>query len=100
MKLNRPASFVNVVRWMFVSGSVILTSAPTRTAPCGSVTCPDIVPEDADCAHPWMAPKPSRTTTPSNWHAEKIDARKFVRLHPSFISPSYPQETAKLVPGC
>ncbi len=62
MKLYRPVSFVEAVRSVLVERSINLISAPTSTAPCWSVTCPEIVPLAADCASAGVAVKLAAST--------------------------------------
>src|SRR4051794_22102732 len=92
MKLNRPVLLVKVVRVRLVCGSVMRISAPTSTAPCGSVTWPDTMPEDADCAPACAAPKTSNAR-PLNKHAESIRTREspsvdvWFMMHPNPTDP-------------
>src|ERR1700736_6692063 len=84
MKLNRPASLVRVVRVVLVDGSIMRTSAPTSAAPCGSVTCPDTVPDDADCAGACTAPNMSRAARQIDKNAAAIPERKLVNVNCTF----------------
>src|SRR5208282_6170416 len=50
-KKYRPSPLVTSLRAPCVATSVSVTSAPTRTAPVGSVTVPVTVPVETDCAY-------------------------------------------------
>src|SRR5882724_8272407 len=84
MKLNRPASFVCVVRVLLVSGSVMRISAPVKAAPCGSDTCPETVPEEADCAAALTAVRSSRIAREITRH---VAVWEYVKLKMSIYHP-------------
>jgi hypothetical protein len=78
---------------MLVSGSVMRISAPVNNALCGSVTCPDTVPDDADCAAAGAGRNTSATAKPSTQHAEIVRARKLVNLDCLLMIPHDPQSS-------
>src|SRR5436309_9079237 len=87
-KLYRPASFVDVVRGAFVATSSRTTSAPGTAAFCWSVTWPETVPVEVDCAQADVALMPSQIpmqATGSPKKSEDIPARPSLWLR--FITP-------------
>src|ERR1043166_10143053 len=95
-KLYRPESFVVASCFALVAMSVSVTPAPGTAAPCGSLTRPVTLPDEAVCAATGLAQNasesPMQTTNPGKnatlficSSLQEID-RKSTRLNSSHVS--------------
>src|SRR6185369_1236821 len=89
-KLYRPASLVTDVCLPLVAMSVRITLAPGTTPPCGSVTSPEILPDEAVCADAEVTASVHNTATETT-HPTK---------NASFFICDPPRNKTAVLPGC